>query len=116
MRTDQEQLQLIADNKEQLIQQLEQDNAENEEYFTRVFHWKIDFKGRIYATPSFNPNHYIGTQAEYNNIWVNELRGKEDEFKIIGENKFDSSEELEKVYPIKKFQTDKTRVENINLK
>lgn len=106
MRTDEEQQEMIAQKNAEWIEFFEKANEENEEYHTRVFHWKVDFTGKLHVPTSsgFHPNHFVGTQAEYDKIWTYHLQGREDEFKIIGEHKFDSSEELEKVYSIKKYK------------
>ena len=79
-------------------------NYQNQdEYFNRVFFWKIDFKGTLHvpARVNFHPTLFKGTQKEYDEIYNNHLKGREDEFKITGEHKFDSLEEYNKKFPTK---------------
>lgn len=109
MRTYEEQQQMIAERNQQQIEALKKENENSQEYFERIFHWKFDFKGSLHVPVSinFNPNHWVGTQFEYDKIYMNHLQGKEDEFKIIGEHQFDSFEDLEKNFPIKTFGLEK---------
>ena len=62
--------------------------------------WKIDFKGKMHvpAEANFHPNLFVGTRKEYNNIYNKFLKGKEDEFKIIGEHSFDNYEDYKKAF------------------
>jgi len=71
-----------------------------QEYQTRVFYFKTDFKGTIHYPTNINFNHnlFVGTQEEYDNICKEYLYGKEDEFKIIGVHRFDTYKEFRKIF------------------
>ena len=100
MRTEAEQQQLIQEMNDAYLQNI-LSNVENEqEYKERTYYWKIDFKGSLHVPTriNFNPSFFVGTQQEYDVIYTNYLKGKEDEFKIIGEHKFDTLEDYNKKF------------------
>jgi len=102
MRTQQQQQDLIDNQNREAIEQLRTENEHSDEYFNRKFHWKIDYTGKLHVPTKikFHPNHSHLTEFELDSIIVNYLRGKEDEFKIIGVHKFDTAVELNKKYPV----------------
>ncbi len=65
-------------------------------------YWKLDFKGSLYVPTDidFHPNLWKGTEADFKYILNNYLRGKEDVFKVIGWQSFDTLEEYNEQYPI----------------
>ena len=80
------------------------------EYTTRILYMKIDYKGSMgiptkmkldccETKVNFHPNLFIGTEQQYEEIWDKYLRGREDEFKVIGRHTFDTYEEYKKAYP-----------------
>ncbi len=73
---------------------------EQQEYETRVFYWKIDFSGSLHVPTNinFHPSLFIGSQSDYDKIYNNYLKGREDEFKITGEHKFDTLEDYNKKF------------------
>lgn len=81
---------------------LKEVEAVEQEYTTRILYFKTDFKGSLHVPTNigFNPNLFVGTQKEFDEIYNNYLTGKEDEFKIIGINCFNSLEEYENSYPL----------------
>lgn len=70
------------------------------EYTTRIKYFKTDYKGSMHCPTeaNFHPNLYKGTQQQYDHIYNTYLMGREDEFKIIGVQEFDSLEEYNKKY------------------
>jgi len=79
---------------------LKEVEAAEQEYTTRILYFKTDFKGSLHVPNNigFHPNLFVGTQKEYDEIYNNYLTGKEDEFKIIGVNTFNSLEDYNKKY------------------
>lgn len=77
-----------------------QNDADQEEYFTRVFYWKIDYRGTMTLPThlNFHPNLWKGTQKEYDEIYDKYLKGREDCFKIVDTHKFDSLDQYNKSY------------------
>lgn len=74
-----------------------------QEYETRILYIKTDYRGSMHVPTeaNFSPHLFKGTQKQYDEICVKYLYGKEDEFKLIGANTFDTLEEYNKAYPLK---------------
>jgi hypothetical protein len=66
----------------------------------KIKYFKTDYKGRIHVPSNigFHPNLFKGTQAEYDEIYDKYLKGREDEFKIIGVHVFDSYDDYLKKF------------------
>ena len=66
----------------------------------KIKYWKTDFKGKMHvkSITGFHPNLFKGTEEEYNDIYENHLKGREDEFKVIGVHCFDTWEEYLKKF------------------
>jgi len=79
---------------------IQQEIDNQQEYETRVYYWKIDFTGSLHVPTNvnFHPSLFIGTQSAYDKIYDNYLKGREDEFKIVGEHKFDTIEDYNKKF------------------
>lgn len=94
MRTQEQQQQMIDESHRDAIEQLRTENEHSDEYFNRKFHWRVDFTGtmNVPANISFRPNHSHLTEFELDSIIVKYLRGKEDEFKIVGIHKMEFPE------------------------
>ena len=71
---------------------MKEEGLYQQEYETRVMYMKIDFKGKMHipCEANFHPHLFVGTMKEYDYIFDKFLRGREDEFKVIGIHSFDT--------------------------
>lgn len=83
---------------EELRRELEQ-----QEYEQRKYYWVIHYSGNIHLPTKlcFHPHGWCGTKKEFDYIYDNYLTGKEDEFKIIGWETYDTFDEMENRYKTK---------------
>ena len=64
-------------------------------------YYKIDYRGQMPSIQGhrFHPWLFVGTEEEFN--WcIDQLSGREDEFKIHGWNSYDTYEEYCREFPI----------------
>ena len=91
------------------LQSIQDEEAHNEEYHTRIKYFHTDIKGSVVLPKDFHAWLFIGTEKEYD-AKIKELNSMQQDGKVIGEFMYDTYQEWDAVWgkPVgKKSEKDK---------